>query len=44
MRRIALLFAVLAGLAACGIKSEPESPTQGLPQIPPAGQNGGLEL
>lgn len=44
MRCVALLLAVLAVLAGCGIKGEPVSPGQEPPPIPPAGESGGLEL
>lgn len=44
MRRAALFLLVLAALAACGIKGEPVSPGQDVPTIPPAGEDGGLDL
>lgn len=44
MRKLALLWVVLAGLAACGIKGNPVTPEPNVPPIPPAGENGGLDL
>jgi hypothetical protein len=44
MRRGILLLAMLAALGACGIKGDPVTPRPDPPRIPPAGEDGGLEL
>lgn len=44
MRRATLLLVMLVGLAACGIKGGPVTPGEHAPPIPPAGENGGLDL
>lgn len=44
MKTALVVLLMLLGLAGCGIKGNPVTPRPGLPSIPPAGEEGGLDL
>lgn len=44
MKTVAFLLVMVAGLAGCGIKGSPVTPRPDVPPIPPAGEDGGLDL